>query len=202
MPQISDQLLNHSLQQKIESQGAAKLQVSEAQTKQLMEAALPQLIKGLAENTQEPGAGQKLWTALKNPKHDGKILDSNEDFFEDANLEEGDKIIKHILGDTRNDIAAALALDANTDISAAKKTLAALSPLVMGAFGKAVQSKKLNADEIGKILQHALKEKDFAKAGHRIGLMLLDKNNNGQYKDDLFEMGRKWLSGLLSKSKK
>lgn len=72
----------------------------------------------------------------------------------------------------------------------------------MGALGKAVQSEKLNADQVGKILQLALKEKDFAKVGHRIGLMLFDKNSNGQYKDDLFEIGRRWLSKMLSKTKK
>ena len=159
MTKISDKLLSNALQNSFNQQGAQKLNVSEAQTKQLMEAALPQLIKGLAENTQHKEGVQNLWSALKKQKHDGKVLDSNEDFFAKAQLDEGDKILKHILGDTRDDIAAALAEETKTDISAAKKTLAALSPLVMGALGKAVQSEKLNADQVGKIFNKAKSNK-------------------------------------------
>ncbi|NCP67579.1 DUF937 domain-containing protein [bacterium] len=195
-------LIKDQIQAQFYAQAAKKLNLDLGQSQDLVVKALPTLIKGMAINTQSKNGAKDLFGALTQKKHDGNILDSNQDFFADSNLDEGDKILKHILGDTRDDIAAALAFETKTDTHTAKKTLAALSPLVMGALGKAVQSKKLNADQVSSILNIALKEKDFAKAGNRIALLMLDKNNNGQYKDDLFEMGKVWLSKLLSKKKK
>ncbi len=195
-------LLKDQLQTQIYTQAAKKLNVDSAQSQALIDKAIPTLLKGLATNSQNQTGANNLLKALKQDKHSGKILDSNEDFFTDANLDEGDKILKHILGDTRDDIAAALALETKTDTNTAKKTLAALSPIVMGALGKAVQSKKLNATQVSTILNLVLKEKDFAKAGEKIALMLWDSNNNGQYKDDLFEIGKSWISKMLNKKKK
>lgn len=202
MSQLADQIIQTQLQKAFYAQAAKKLGVNETQSQVLAQKAMPVLIKGLAENAQSPKGAQDLWKALSTKKHDGNILDSNEDFFAESKIDDGSKILRHILGDTRDDIAEALAAETKTDVSSAKKTLAALSPLVMGALGQAVQSKKLNADQVGSILKLALKEKDFAKAGHRIAVMLFDKNNNGQYKDDLFEMGKRFVAKLLNQKKK
>lgn len=202
MSPFSDQLIKAQIQKNFYTQAAKKLGVNKTQSAALTQKALPILIKGLAENTQTEKGTTALWTALSEKKHRGQILDVNEDFFAKSKIDDGSKILRHILGDTRDDITAALAAETKTDVSAAKKIMAALSPLIMGALGKAVQSKKLNADQVGSILKLTLKEKNFAKAGHKIAIMLFDKNNNGQYKDDLFEMGKKLFLKMLNQKKK
>lgn len=202
MSNLADQLIKTQLQKAFYAQAAKKLGVDETQAAALAQKAMPLLIKGLAENTQTEKGSAALWKALTEKKHNGHILDSNENFFAESKISDGSKILHHILGDTRDDIATALATGTKTDVSTAKKTMAALSPLIMGALGKVVQSKKLNADQVSSILKLALKEKDFSKAGHKIAVMLFDKNNNGQYKDDLFEMGKKMISKMLNKRQK
>lgn len=199
---LSEQLIKSSLQKTFQQQAVKSLGISESQSSALAQKAMPLLLKGLAENAQDKKGAQALWEALKTQKHDGNILSNHEDFFTESKINDGSKILKHILGDTRDDIAATLAEETQTDISKAKKTMAALSPLLMGALGKAIQSKKLNADQVGTILKLALKEKDFGKAAHKIALLLWDKNDNGQYKDDLFEVGKKFIARLLNKPKK
>lgn len=201
MSNIATNLIKSQLTDKFYAQATERLGVNPTEGKALVDQAMPALLNGLLKNAESKAGAARLLGALKSKKHDGVILDSNEDFFAAAHLDEGDKILKHILGDTRDDIAQALALETKTELSQAKKTLAALSPLVMGALGKAVQSNKLNADQVGDILKLALKEKDFAKVGHRIATLMWDKNNNGQYKDDLFEMGKRWVAKLLSNKK-
>lgn len=201
MNQLIKTFLKDKLQAQFYAQAAKTLHLDTQQSQTLLVKALPTLLKGLATNSQEKKGAQSLLEALKQKKHSGGILSSNADFFAAAQLEEGDKILKHILGDTRDDIAAALAFETKTDTKTAQKALAALSPLLMGALGKAVQSKKLNADQVSKLLNLALKEKNYSKFAHQIGLLLWDKNGNGQFKDDLFELGKTWLSRLLSKKK-
>jgi hypothetical protein len=148
MSTIADKFIKDQLQKQFYAQAAQKLGIQDEQSKALAQKAMPLLVKGLAENVQTKSGAQNLWNALKQKKHDGKILDSNEDFFEEAKLEDGSKILKHILGDTRNDIAAALAEETKTDVSAAKKTLAALSPIVMGTLGKAVPRGMLLSEQV------------------------------------------------------
>ena len=182
------------------NQTAQRLGVSPAEAKALIDQSLPTLVEGLARNTQKKEGAENLVKALA--KHDGSLLETNEDFFEAKNLDEGDKILKHILGDTRDDIAAALAVETKTEPSQAKKTLAALSPMVMGALGKAVKSEKLNADQVTKILKLAVQKRDFGAVAQSIAVLIWDKNNNGQFKDDLFEVGRRFLSRILNRSSK
>lgn len=65
-----------------------------------------------------------------------------------------------------------------------------------------MQSKKLNSKEVGKILNFALKEKDFGKTAQRIGVLLWDKNNDGKIKDNLFGMGKRFIRSLINKKSK
>jgi|GEM_PF-4835328 len=74
--------------------------------------------------------------------------------------------------------------------------------MVMGALGKAVKSEKLNADQVTKILKLAVQKRDFGAVAQSIAVLIWDKNNNGQFKDDLFEVGRRFLSRILNRSSK
>ena len=201
MSNIVTDALKSQLTDQFYRQTAKQLGISNTQGRALVNNTIPSILEGLAKNSQTPNGAQALGKALNAPQHDGRVLGNTKAFFESRNLGEGDKILKHILGDTREDIAQALATESGTDISVAKKVLAGLSPMVMGALGKAVQSNKLNTDQLGPILNLAVKEKDFGKAADRIAVLIWDKDGDGQYKDDLFEAGKRWLARLLNKKK-
>lgn len=201
MNPLFNTFLKDQLQVQFYNQAAKTLNLNQQQSQNLVVKALPTLLKGLATNTQSKNGVESLLEALKQKKHHGKILNSNADFFAASQLNEGDKILKHILGDTRDDIASALAIETKIDTKTAQKVLAALSLIIMSGLGKAVQSKKLNADQVSKLLNLAVKDKNYAQLGKQLGLLLWDKNNNGQFKDDLFEIGKTWLSKVLNKKR-
>lgn len=202
MSNLVTDLLKKQLTDQFYDQASEKLGLNGQQGRKLVDNAVPSILGGLAKNASSKAGASALLGALKDKRHDGSILSNTNSFFESRNLDEGDKILKHVLGDTREDIAEALAAESGTNLDVAKKALAGLSPMVMGALGKAVQSKKLNTDQLGPILNLAIKEKDLGKAAHRIAMLIWDKDGDGQYKDDLFEMGKRWVSGFLSQKKK
>lgn len=185
----------------LSEQVSQNLGVDARQAQKLVEQALPTMVEALAKNAEKNETKEALTDALKNQKHDGRILDPNQEFFADHNLDDGDKILTHVLGDTRDSIASALAKETKTSASQAQKTLAAISPVVMGSLGKVVQSKKLNATEVANLLKIAIQERNLGKLANRIAVLIWDKNSDGQYKDDLFEIGRRWISKFLSKKK-
>lgn len=197
----TSQALKNQLTKAWYAKAAQTFKTDERSAKALVDQALPTVWESLAKKSENPQGAEALTKALADERHDGRILDPNQDFFTDHNLDEGDKILRHVLGDTRDDIAEALAAETHTKTSQAKKALAAVSPLIMGALGKAVQSEKLNVEQVTTILKLAVKERDFGRASHRIAVLIWDKNKDGQFKDDWFNAGKRWLSSWLTRKK-
>lgn len=120
--------LNDLLRQVPTAELAAKFGVDEATIDEAVRQALPGLVGGLAVNASDQQGVAKLESALQKHKPAaGKIsLDA-------IDPEDGDKIVKHVLGDKKDDVAVALGSNSGNSVIAdlIPKLLPLLAPLIM-----------------------------------------------------------------------
>lgn len=112
---------------------AQQFGIDEATAKQAVTQALPGLLGGMAVNASSEEGATKLTAALK--KHEGaqfKGLDS-------VDTEDGEKIVKHVLGDKQQDVALALGSQGEGGLGdIIQKLLPVLAPIVMGYLAKQI----------------------------------------------------------------
>lgn len=107
---------------------AAKFGVDEATVSAAVRQALPGLLGGMAVNASDDDGAEKLKAAVK--KHQPA---SGKPTLEAINTEDGQKIVQHVLGDKKDDVALALGAKAGSpDVaSLIPALLPLLAPLVM-----------------------------------------------------------------------
>ncbi len=167
-------------------------------TQSALSSAIPMLMGALKKQAANPDAASGLMNALQN-KHDGSILDNITDIFGGGNVNEdvvqdGDKILGHVLGEKKEVVAAALSKQNGIDMSSAMNILKMAAPVVMGMLGK--QTRQANVSNptdltniIGNMIgghQQAAQESSFIEK-------LLDQDGDGSVVDDLFNMGKKFF---------
>jgi hypothetical protein len=110
---------------------AAQLGIDEATAKQAVTQALPGLLGGMAVNASSKEGATQLTAALK--KHEGakfKGLDA-------VDTDDGQKIVKHVLGDKEHDVAMALGSQGEGGLGdIIQKLLPILAPIVMAFLAK------------------------------------------------------------------
>ncbi|MGO2931829.1 DUF937 domain-containing protein [Microbacterium sp.] len=106
---------------------AAKLGVSHDEAKQAVEQGGAVLLGGLAKNAQSDEGSAAIQNALK--RHEGGAPVNKIDEVDQA---DGDKIVKHVLGDEANDVAAKLSASEKTPGIDFGKLLPMLAPIIMG----------------------------------------------------------------------
>lgn len=162
---------------------------ADAQTTQRAVAgALPVLLGALAGNANRPGGAASLAQALEKD-HDGSLLDDLSGFLGAGRTADGDGILRHALG-SRQDVAQQqLGRMSGLDAGSAGRLLAMLAPVVMGALGRSMRQKQLDASALPGLLE---KERQTAeKTMPGIGGMLtqlLDSDGDGQFLDDAARM--------------
>ena len=169
-----------------------------SKTQSALSAAIPMLMGALKKNASNPETASGLFNALQN-KHDGSILDNISDIFGGGNVnedvvEDGDKILGHVLGDKKETVAAALSKQHGLDMGSAMNILKTAAPIVMGMLGK--QTREANVSKptdltniIGSMIgghQEAEQHSSFIEN-------ILDQDGDGSVVDDLFNMGKKFF---------
>ena len=167
-------------------------------TQSALSSAIPMLMGALKKQAANPDAASGLMNALQS-KHDGSILDNITDIFGGGNVNEdvvqdGDKILGHVLGEKKEVVAAALSKQNGIDMGSAMNILKMAAPVVMGMLGK--QTRQANVSNptdltniIGNMIgghQQATQESSFIEK-------LLDQDGDGSVVDDLFNMGKKFF---------
>lgn len=168
------------------------------QTKSAMEGLLPAILGGLAKNTAKKEGADLLGKVLKD--HDGSILDNIDGFLGDVKSGKGDKILNHVLGEKTSEIGKMIAEKSGLEEGMTGKLMEMLAPMVMGAVGKETKEKGLGSDMLSSLLKGSMK--DVLKEGKidymSVATMFLDKDGDGDIKDDLMDMGKKYLKKFMS----
>ncbi|GAB0174216.1 MAG: hypothetical protein HHAS10_00950 [Candidatus Altimarinota bacterium] len=168
---------------------AAKLGVDNAQAKKLIALGAPLLLEKLSKNAESQEGASALYDALD--KHTSAKTDIDDDDTD------GQKIIGHIFGDEKETTADTIARESGVSKSQAGSALAAIAPLLLGALGEEKSKGGITLDNLSGVLSST--SKNSRSMLESLAVNLLDKNNDGDYKDDLLRMGADWLKKQFSK---
>ena len=195
-------LLNSDLGKTIISGVAGQSGQDVKKTSGLLTMAMPVLMQAMKRNAATPQGAEGLLNALNN-KHDGSILDDLGGLFKggvDNNVvEDGGKILGHVLGNRQQNVTNALSQKAGIDAGSVANILKVAAPLLMGVLGKQTrQSNVSNPSDLGGLLGGMMKgstpqqEQSFLES-------ILDADGDGSVIDDVAGMvlgGSKKKSGL------
>jgi len=174
---------------------SSQIRASPNQTKSAMESALPVLMNALAQNSKTPQGASALESVLSS-KHDRSILDNLSSFLGNPDLKDGAGILKHVLGDKRQNVEQYVSSGSGLNSQSSGKMLEMLDPIVLGYFGK--QQKSSQSGGIGDVLGSLLNQgKDSSAHSQSLIENLLDQNNDGSIVDDVAKMGSSLLGKLF-----
>jgi len=162
------------------------------QTKSALASAIPILMNALAKNSNTQGGAEALQNALSRD-HDGSLLDNLGSLLQDPSSANGSGILKHVLGNKRQNVEQYISNDSGVSGSSVGKILEMAAPIVMGYLGKKNTSGSSNA--IGNLLNSYLNtEKKQAPQAQSVINQLLDRDNDGNVMDDIAELGMSFLN--------
>ena len=201
-------LLNSDLGKTIISGVAGQTGQDTNKTNSVLTMALPVLMQAMKQNASTPQGAEGLMGALNN-QHDGSILDNLGGLFGggvDSNvLDDGDKILGHVLGDKQQNVQSAIGQKSGMDSGSVAQILKVAAPILMGVLGKQSRQQKVNNPSgldglLGGLMQGNAPEQEqsFLES-------ILDADGDGSMIDDVAGMllndgsGKKksGLSGLL-----
>lgn len=174
-----DKLSDVAMQQIAEKTG-----LDPKMAKGMTEKALPLLLGQIGKNAQD----ETKKSALE------KVITEKEEITDIAGLDlkNGAKMLGHIFGWSEASTEEKLAKAVGANPSEAKSLLSALAPVVMGQLGGA-QTKGMNVSDITGLLQGDV-SKTFLTS-------FLDKDGDGDIKDDLISMAIKYVKKTFSGKK-
>jgi hypothetical protein len=177
------------------AQIAQRTGLPEGAVKAGVSAAVPMLIGALAKNARSEDGAASLHDALSRD-HDGAVLDDVGGYVErGGDLDDGDGILRHTLGERRGVAEEAVAKQSGLDMGDVSKLLPMLAPLVMGALGKEQRSRELDARGLADLVRSQQREavqRDERGAGGMAAL--LDRDGDGDIMDDVGD-----LAGLAAR---
>ncbi len=115
---------------------SGKTGLSAAKLTKLISAALPLLLKFLKKNASSADGALSLLTALGGHKQTRSMVDQ----INDADEEDGAKIINHILGDDKDAVFDQLAKDSDMETADVSKALSNIAPAMMSGLSAATTS--------------------------------------------------------------
>ena len=191
-------LLQGPMGQMIIQGASSQLGQDTNKTQSALSAAIPMLMGALKKNASDPNKASGLMDALMN-KHDGSLLDNVMDIFGGGNVneevvEDGDKILGHVLGEKKEVVAAAISKQNGIDMGSAMNILKMAAPIVMGMLGKQTREQQVSnptdlTNNIGSMLGGNKETEQHSSFIEQI----LDADGDGSIVDDLFNMGKKFF---------
>jgi len=195
-------LLNSDLGKTIISGVSNQTKQPQNKTQDVLTMALPVLMTAMKRNAATPQGAEGLLSALGS-KHDGSILDNLGGLFEggvnSGVLDDGGKILGHVLGGKQKNVEMALSQKSGVDAGSVAQILKVAAPILMGMLGS--QAKKQNVNNangldglLGGLLggNSPAQEQSFLES-------MLDADGDGSVIDDVAGMvlgGSKKKGGL------
>lgn len=166
------------------------------QTKTALASAIPILMNALAKNSSTSEGASALKNAIARD-HDGSLLDHLGDFLNDPAAANGAGILKHVLGNKRQNVEQYISNDSGLNGSSVGKILEMAAPIVMGYLGK---SSKGRGSTVDNLLNSYLKtEQKQAPQSQSVINQILDRDNDGNVMDDIAEMGMSFLGRMMKR---
>ena len=177
-------------------QASQKTGLNQDLTAKLMPMAMAALMGGLKKNASDPRGAEALSNALN--RHDGSLLNNLSSLGQDDVLQDGQKILGHILGGKQRQTEQALARSAGVDSNQIGQLLAMAAPAVLASLGRAKRERGLDASALAGLVTEESVRVQKAAPSELGGLMqFLDQDGDGDYKDDILEAAGKKLFGSL-----
>lgn len=188
-------LLNDTLSGNTVSQISQAIGADESSTSSAIQAALPMLLGGLANNSSSEQGASSLLGAIDRD-HDGSVLDDIGGLIAGqvgGGAGNGAGILGHIFGGTQAPVEQAVSQSSGLDMSKVGPLLAILAPIVMGAIGRARQQSNVGTSDLGGLLGGAAQQ--MGGGSDLMGMLggLLDRDGDGSAVDDVMGM----LGGML-----
>ncbi len=141
-------LLTSNMGKSIVSGVAGSTGQSADNTKNVLTMAMPVLTKAMQRNAATTSGAEGLMGALAN-KHNGGILDNLGDLFEggvnEDVLQDGSKILNHVLGSKQQGVEQIIGQKAGVDSGSVATILQTAAPLLMGMLGKQTRDQGINS---------------------------------------------------------
>ncbi len=179
---------------------AQKVGLGEGAAKGAIGAMLPMLLGAMAKNSSNQQGASALANALDRD-HDGSILDDIGGFLGGGQTNNvGAGILKHVLGGNRGRVEQAVAQEHGLQPQQSAQLMEMLAPLLMGSLGKQKREQGLDASGLADQLNQFQQQQQRAQP-KQMGLLgqLLDRDGDGDVKDDLLNVGKDLLGGLFKK---
>ena len=171
-----------------------------------IQAALPMLINGLANNAATPQGAESLNTALEQDNHAG-VLDNLGGLggmifgggpqAPPPRQADAGGILGHILGGNQGQVAQQVSEKSGLDIGKVAQILMFLAPIVMGYLGRQKQEQNAGPDGLGGILGGLLggvQSHSQPSAGGSVINNMLDSDGDGSSLDDIASMAYKYMT--------
>lgn len=185
-------LLSEALNQNTIGQISQQLGADEGTTSNAIQAALPMLLGGMANNSaSESGAASLLGALDRN--HDGSILDDIGGFLGDYSSGPGAGILGHVFGGNQGTVEQSVSQASGLDMGKVGPLLMMLAPIVMGALGRVQRQQGLGAGDLAGLLGGATQEVGSGSALLGVLSSVLDRDRDGSAIDDVAGM----IGGLL-----
>ncbi len=135
--------------------------VTDAEAEKAVQGLLPALLKGAADQNKNKDTAAAFLEAVMS--HGEKDSSDMSKFVKNIDVEDGAKIVNHLLGSDNDKTAAAAAKASGIDKKKIIKIMALLAPIIMNQLGKeSKKSGKKSNDEMGDLLGSLVKNIDVA----------------------------------------
>lgn len=192
-------LLNSDMGKTIINGVAGQSKQPESKTQDVLTMALPVLMQAMKRNAATPQGAEGLMGALNNSKHDGSILDNLGGLFsggvDDAVVNDGDKILNHVLGSKQTNVQNAIGARAGVDSNSVSQILKMAAPILMGLLGKQSREQNVNNPSGVENLLGGLLGNNSSQQEQSFLESILDADGDGSVVDDVADM-------FLNKDKK
>lgn len=196
-------LLNSDIGKSIISGVSGQTHQPEEKTNDVLTMALPVLMAAMKRNASTPQGAEGLMGALNSSKHDGSILDNLGGLFGggvDQNvMEDGDKILGHVLGNKQANVQNAIGARAGVDSNSVAQILKIAAPILLGLLGKQTREKQVNSPSGLEDLLGGMLSGNSPKQEQSFLESILDADGDGSIVDDVAGMvlsGNKKKGGL------
>ncbi len=137
--------------------------------------ALPALLNGAKSQAQDSGTSKSFANALSNHKQNDTSDLSK--FLGNIDMEDGAKIITHLLGSNKDDVVKDIAKDTGVSQAKTGNILSAVAPLLMSLLGQQTEKEGSDDSVIGDLVGSLL---DNVDVGSLLTGLLTDDSSSGK----------------------
>lgn len=160
----------------------------EGKTQDVLMMAMPVLMQAMRRNVESQDGAESLLTAITS-KHDGDILGNLGGLFEggvdSTVMEDGDKILGHVLGNKKYNVQNALSKKSGMDAGSIAQILKIAAPILMGLLGNQAKKQKVDTKSGLEGMLGGLLKGNSARSEQSFLESILDADGDGSVIDDV-----------------